>query len=74
MCIQFIYDGAILKDTISPNNPVIEVVTVTAGQSVINWTSTSLDVHAFAIYILGEDGVANILGLNMQTLMNSTID
>ena len=24
--------------------------------------------------ILGEDGVANILGLNMQTLMNSTID
>jgi len=49
-------DGANLQDTISPNNPVIEVVTVTAGQSVISWTSTSLDVHVFAIYILDEFG------------------
>jgi len=49
-------DGTILQDTISPNNPVIEAVTVTAGQSVISWTSTSLDVHVFAIYILDEFG------------------
>ena len=49
-------DGANLQDTISPNNPVIEVVTVTAGQSVISWTSTSLDVHVFAIYVQDEFG------------------
>ena len=49
-------DGDILQDTISPNNPVIEVVTVTAGQSVISWTSTSLDVHVFAIYVQDEFG------------------
>ena len=45
-------DGASLQDTISPNNPIIDVVTVTGGQSVISWTNSSPDVHVFAIYIL----------------------
>ena len=62
-------DGANLQDTISPNTPVIDVVTVTGGKSEINWTSSSTDVDAYVIYILDEfgawitidtvDGIAN---------------
>ncbi len=62
-------DGANLQDTISPNTPVIDVVTVTGGKSEINWTSSSADVDAYVIYILDEfgawitidtvDGIAN---------------
>ena len=49
-------DGANLQDTISPNTPVIDVVTVTGGKSEINWTSSSADVDAYVIYILDEFG------------------
>lgn len=43
--------GAILKDTISPNTPVISDISVNAnGQAVINWTCTSPDVQKYAIY------------------------
>ena len=50
-------NGAILKDTISPNAPVIDVVTVTGGKSEINWSSSSSDVDVYVIYILDESGV-----------------
>ncbi len=49
-------DEAILRDTISPNNPIIEVVTVSGGKSVISWSNSSPDVHVYAIYILNESG------------------
>ena len=50
-------DGTILKDTISPNSPQINDVSVdTNGKSVISWTSSSTDVDVYAIYLLDEFG------------------
>ena len=50
-------NGAILKDTISPNKPVIHDVSVnSSGKSVISWSSSSTDVDVYAIYILDEFG------------------
>tara|TARA_B110000263_G_scaffold110800_2_gene96879 strand:+ start:9086 stop:12514 length:3429 start_codon:yes stop_codon:yes gene_type:complete len=50
-------DGAILKDTISPNKPVIDDVSVNLnGKSVISWSSSSTDVDVYAIYIQDEFG------------------
>ena len=50
-------NGAILKDTISPNRPQISDVSVDSnGKSVISWTSSSTDVDVYAIYLLDEFG------------------
>ena len=47
----------ILKDTISPNKPVILDVSVNSnGKSVISWSSSSTDVDVYAIYIQDEFG------------------
>ena len=55
-------NGAILKDTISPNRPQISDVSVDSnGKSVISWTSSSTDVDVYAIYILDEDGAWNTI-------------
>ena len=51
-----VYLILLLRDTISPNNPIIDVVTVTSGQSVISWINSSPDVHVVIIYILDEFG------------------
>ena len=61
--------GAILKDTISPNKPVINDVSVDSnGKSVISWTSSSTDVDVYAIYLLDEDGawvtIDSVYGFN----------
>ena len=62
-------NGAILKDTISPNKPVINDVSVDSnGKSVISWTSSSTDVEVYAIYLLDEDGawvtIDSVFGFN----------
>ena len=50
-------NGAILKDTIRPDNPIINNVSVDInGNSVISWSSSSSDVDVYAIYILDEFG------------------
>ena len=55
-------DGAILKDTISPNKPIISDISVNSnGKSVISWTSSSTDVDVYAIYIRDEDGAWNTI-------------
>tara|TARA_B110000438_G_scaffold271631_1_gene289677 strand:+ start:944 stop:4366 length:3423 start_codon:yes stop_codon:yes gene_type:complete len=46
-----------LKDTISPNKPVILDVSVNSnGNSVITWNCSSTDVDRYALYIKAEDG------------------
>ena len=62
-------NGANLKDTISPNNPIIKDVSVdNNGNSVISWTSSSNDVDVYAIYILDEFGswitIDSVFGFN----------
>ena len=48
-------DGAILKDTMSPNQPIIHDISVDSnGKSVITWSSSSTDVDVYAIYIRDE--------------------
>jgi len=50
-------NGAILKDTISPNKPLIHDVSVNSnGKSIISWSSSSTDVDVYAIYILDQFG------------------
>ena len=69
-------DGTNLQDTITPNNPVIEVVTVTGGKSEINWTSSSADVDLYAIYILDEFGawitIDSVFGVANTTYIYNT--
>ena len=62
-------NGAVLKDTISPNKPVINDVSVNSnGKSVISWSSTSTDVDVYAIYLLDEFGawitIDSVYGFN----------
>ena len=50
-------EGAVLRDTISPNTPLISDVSVNSdGNAVINWTCNSLDVEKYAIYWKDPDG------------------
>ena len=65
-------NGAILKDTIRPDNPIINNVSVDVnGNSIITWTSSSTDVDVYAIYILDEFGswitLDSIYGFNNNT-------
>ena len=65
-------DGAILKDTMSPNKPIIHDVSVDSnGKSIITWSSSSTDVDVYAIYILDEDGswntIDSVFGFNNNT-------
>ncbi|MBC8266763.1 MAG: gliding motility-associated C-terminal domain-containing protein [Flavobacteriales bacterium] len=71
-------EGANLQDTISPNTPIIDVVTVAGGKSEINWTSTSSDVDVYVIYILDEFGawitIDSVFGaLNTTYIYNGSI-
>ena len=65
-------NGAILKDTISPNKPIISDVSVDSnGKSVISWSSSSTDVDVYAIYLLDEFGawitLDSVYGFNNNT-------
>ena len=65
-------DGAILKDTMSPNKPIIHDVSVDSnGKSVITWSSSSTDVDVYAIYILDEFDawitIDSVFGFNNNT-------
>ncbi len=72
-------DGAILKDTMSPNNPIIHDVSVDSnGKSTITWSSSSTDVDVYAIYILDEDGswvtIDSVFGFNNNTYTYNNSD
>ena len=69
-------NGAILKDTISPNKPIISDVSVDSnGKSVISWSSSSTDVDVYAIYLLDEFGawitLDSVYGFNNNTFTYS---
>ena len=72
-------DGAILKDTMSPNKPIIHDVSVDSnGKSTITWSSSSTDVDVYAIYILDEDGswvtIDSVFGFNNNTYTYNNSD
>ena len=69
-------NGAILKDTISPNKPIISDVSVDSnGKSVISWSSSSTDVEFYAIYLRDENEVwitlDSVYGFNNNTFTYS---
>ena len=72
-------DGAILKDTMSPNKPIIHDVSVDSnGKSTITWSSSSTDVDVYAIYIRDEDGswvtIDSVFGFNNNTYTYNNSD
>ena len=72
-------NGAILKDTISPNRPIIHDVSVNNnGKSVISWSSSSTDVDVYAIYLLDDFGawitLDSVYGFNNNTFTYSSSD
>ena len=72
-------DGAILKDTMSPNKPIIHDISVDSnGKSTISWSSSSTDVDVYAIYLLDEDGswvtIDSVFGFNNNTYTYNNSD